>query len=121
MTSLPVKRFEFVTIYCKDLKASKNFYVDALGFRVIREQDNDFFQIDVAGVPVCVDLDAAHAHRNNLAVEVADLEQTAAALQAKGIAPSRHTNQKSHEDWLEIEDPDGNQIIFLVHTPVAVP
>jgi catechol 2,3-dioxygenase-like lactoylglutathione lyase family enzyme len=118
MTSLSVKRFEFVTIYCKDLKASRNFYVDVLGFPVIREAENDFFQIDVAGVPVCIDLDRAHAHRNNFAVEVADLEQTAATLRAKGFAPSRGTNQASHEDWLEIEDPDGNHVIFLVHSRV---
>jgi catechol 2,3-dioxygenase-like lactoylglutathione lyase family enzyme len=121
MPLVPVKRFEFVTIYCRDLKASRKFYVDVLGFPVIREKESDFFQIDVAGVPVCVDLDPVHAHRNNIAVEVADLEQTAAALRTKGFAPPRHTNQTSHEDWLEIEDPDGNAVIFLVHSPVAVP
>jgi catechol 2,3-dioxygenase-like lactoylglutathione lyase family enzyme len=118
MTSIPVQRFEFVTIYCKDLKASKRFYVDLLGFEITREVEGDFFQINVAGVPICVDLDAAHAHRNNIAVEVADLDQTIAALREKGFEPSRGASERSGEQWTEIQDPDGNDVIFLVHTPV---
>jgi catechol 2,3-dioxygenase-like lactoylglutathione lyase family enzyme len=118
MAPLGLKGFEFVTIYCKDLQASKRFYVDLLGFRIIREVDNDFFQIDIAGVPVCIDLDPKHAHRNNIAVEVEDLDQAVAALREKGLEPSRGAGQASHEQWVEIEDPDGNHVIFLVHTPV---
>jgi catechol 2,3-dioxygenase-like lactoylglutathione lyase family enzyme len=119
MALLALRGFEFVTIYCKNLQASKRFYLDLLGFRIIREVDNDFFQIDVAGVPVCIDLDPKHAHRNNIAVEVEDLDQTIAALREKGLEPSRGASQASHEQWAEIEDPDGNHVIFLVHTPVV--
>ncbi len=54
MSALAIRRFDFVTIYSRDLEASKKFYVGLLEFQVLREVRNEFFQIDVAGVPICV-------------------------------------------------------------------
>jgi catechol 2,3-dioxygenase-like lactoylglutathione lyase family enzyme len=110
---LPVTRCEFVTIYAKDLAASRHFYVDVLGFDVIREKSGDFFQIDLAGTPLCVDHDTRGGHRNNIGLQVSDLEATAALLKRRGLEPRAGVNETSRESWLEIADPDGNGVIFL--------
>jgi catechol 2,3-dioxygenase-like lactoylglutathione lyase family enzyme len=116
MRSLGIRQFDFVTIYTRNLAASREFYVDRLEFPIIREAPNDFFQIDVAGVPICVDLDAAQLHKNNLAVVVSDLAATEAALRERNLAV--HSRHNADERWLEVKDPDGNEVIFLVRQPV---
>lgn len=105
---------DFFTIYTKNLASSREFYVERLDFPIIREVPNEFFQIDVAGVPICVDLDTAHSHQNNLGVIVSDLAATETALRERNLSVHSGHNADSQEHWLGVKDPDGNEIIFLV-------
>jgi catechol 2,3-dioxygenase-like lactoylglutathione lyase family enzyme len=114
MSSLGIRRLDFVTIYSKDLGASRKFYVDLLEFPVLREVPNEFFQINVAGVPICVDLNQSEAHQNNIGLEVDDLAATQDALRRKGLNVRSGSNPKSKEEWIGVHDPDGNEIIFLL-------
>ena len=106
---------DFVTIYTADLQVSKRFYVDLLEFPLIREMPNEFFQIGIAGVPICVDLQQNSGQNNNIGLEVDDLASTTAALQDKGLQLQRGSNPASKEEWLGVRDPDGNELIFLTH------
>lgn len=114
MDSLEIKRMDFVTIYSRNLAASKAFYVDVLGFPLIREAPNEFFQINMAGVPICIDLNQRERQQNNIGLEVEDLAATTAALRNKGLTVHSGSNPRSKEEWVEVKDPDGNEIIFLI-------
>ncbi len=121
MSSLGIRQLDFVTIYSRNLTASREFYVDRLEFPLIREVPNEFFQISVAGVPICVDLDTAQTHQNNIGVLVDDIGATEAVLRKKGFAVHSGSNPASNENWVEVQDPDGNQVIFLVRKPTGKP
>lgn len=114
MSWLPIRRLDFVTIYSRDLEASKKFYTELLGFPILREAPNEFFQIDVAGVPICIDLDRNGAHQNNIGLQVEDLAATTSALRQKGLQVHSGSNDASQEKWVAVQDPDGNEVIFLV-------
>ncbi len=114
MRSLAIRRVDFVTIYSKSLAASKKFYVEDLGFPLTREVAGEFFQINVAGVPICVDLRESVRQANNIGLEVDDLAATAAALRSKGLTLHSGSNPASKEEWVGVKDPDGNEVIFLI-------
>ena len=114
MLNLGIERLDFVTIYTKDLTASREFYVGQLGFPILREVHGQFFQINVAGVPICVDVDTAQPHQNNLGIVVSDLNATETALRERNLTVHSGYNHDSHERWLGVMDPDGNEVIFLV-------
>ena len=117
MSFLPIRRVDFVTIYTKNLTASRKFYVDTLGFPLMRQVASEFFQFDLAGVPICVDLDQHGTHQNNIGLEVDDLAATVAALRQKGLAVHSGANHAFNEEWVGVRDPDGNEVIFLVKKP----
>lgn len=117
MRSLGILQLDFLTIYTKNLASSREFYVDRLEFPVMREVSNEFFQINVAGVPICVDLDTAQSHQNNFGVVVRDLGATEAALRERNLTVHSRHSADSKEHWLGIKDPDGNEVIFLVRQP----
>jgi len=117
MRSLGIHKLDFVTIYTKNLAASREFYAKRLEFPIIRERQNEFFQIEVAGVPICVDLDTTQPHQNNLGVVVSDLAATEAALRERNLTVTSGHTADSEERWLAVKDPDGNEIIFLVREP----
>lgn len=108
---------DFVTIYTTNLAASREFYVERLEFPLIREVLNQFFQIKVAGVPICVDLDATRLHQNTFGVVVSDLAVTEAALRERKLTVHSGRNAESQERWLSVKDPDDNEVIFLVRPP----
>lgn len=83
MGSLEIRRVGFLTIYSSNLAASRKFYVDLLEFPLTREVSNEFFQIDIAGVPICVDLNEGEPRQNNIGLEVDDLGATVAVLRNK--------------------------------------
>lgn len=115
MTLIPILRTQFVTIHTRNLEASRRFYVDLLKFPVLDEKGGDFVQIDVAGVPICVDLDKAPnplIGKNQIGVQVADLPATVGLLRQKGLEVT--TGQSgSGETWASVTDPDGHELIFI--------
>ncbi len=115
MPGVPVERFQFFTIWTKNLAASLKFYVEVLGFPVLREQAGNFFQVEIARVPICIDLhpEGGAAQPNQIGVEVSSLDRTIVALQEKGIAVHQGIRPGSEERWAAIKDPDGHELIFL--------
>ena len=114
MRSLGIRQLDFVTIHSTNLASSREFYLERLGFPLIREVAGEFFQMEVAGVPICVDLDKSGTHQNNFGLVVEDLAATEAALRERGLPVHSASNQDSKEHWLSVKDPDGNEVIFLI-------
>ncbi len=115
--SLGIRQLDFVTIYTKNLAASCEFYLGRLEFSLIREVPGEFFQMEVGGVPICVDLDTARTCQNNFGLVVEDLAATETALRERGLSVRSGSNPDSKEHWLSVEDPDGNEVIFLIRRP----
>jgi catechol 2,3-dioxygenase-like lactoylglutathione lyase family enzyme len=113
MPAVPIRGFAFVTIYTRDLVAAKAFYVERLGFPILRDAEQAFVQIDVAGVPVCIDASTDPIRPNTIAVEVEDLTKTETVLTKLGLKPHSGSNAAAREEWLELQDPDGNLLVFL--------
>lgn len=117
MEDLSIRRLEFVTIYTRDLEQARRFWVTVLGCKVLRESPKEFVQIEIAGVPICIDLldPGASGQSNNIGVLVDDLEKTTSALRGKGLEVSSGFNPTSLERWAAVKDSDGNELIFLTH------
>ena len=119
MPGVAIERFQFFTIRTSDLQTAYRFYVELLGFPVIREEPGNFFQVSIAGVPVCVDLhpDQRGWQPNQIGVGVSDLAATVKFLQGKGCQVSEvGPPANSGERWAAIKDPDGHEIIFLARS-----
>jgi catechol 2,3-dioxygenase-like lactoylglutathione lyase family enzyme len=115
MSGLPIRRLQFFTIRTKNLETARQFYVDRLGFPVMSEQAGEYFQVAIAGVPVCVDVskDNQPAQPNQIGIEVTDLATTTATLRQKGFVVSEGSPVASTERWAAIHDPDGHELIFI--------
>lgn len=115
MSSLPIRRLQFFTIRARNLEAARHFYVDQLGFPVMSEKAGEYFQVAIAGVPVCVDLshDGAPAQTNQIGIEVTDLDTAVAMLQKKGFAISEGSRPGSTERWAAVHDTEGHELIFM--------
>jgi catechol 2,3-dioxygenase-like lactoylglutathione lyase family enzyme len=112
---LPIRRLQFFTIRTRNLAAARQFYVDLLGFPVMNEKAGEYFQVEIAGVPLCVDLDTTGSlHQSNqMGIEVTDLGATREILRQKGLVVTEGSRPESREGWVSIEDPDGHQLIFI--------
>ena len=110
---LPIRRVEFFTLRTANLERARRFYVESLQLPVLDEKKGDYFRISVAGVPVCVDFDAAFEGRqsNQIGVAVSHLGVTREALRGRGIRFTEGRRDK--EAWLSVKDPDGHEIIFM--------
>src|SRR5437016_9325084 len=91
MSSLPIRRLQFFTIHTKNLETARQFYVDRLGFPIMSEQAGEYFQVAIAGVPVCVDLSKNNepAQPNQIGIEVTDVDTITATLRNQGPCRER--------------------------------
>jgi|ERR671923_40920 catechol 2,3-dioxygenase-like lactoylglutathione lyase family enzyme len=115
MSSLPIRRLQFFTIRTKSLETARRFYVDDLGFPIMNEKAGEYFQVAIAGVPLCVDLstDNVPAQANQIGIEVTDLDTTIAMLRKKGFVVREGERAEGAERWAAINDPDGHELIFI--------
>ncbi len=110
---LPIRRLDFFTIRTANLQRARRFYVETLQFPVLDENKGEYFRIAIAGVPVCVDFDAAFTGQqtNQIGVTVSHLGMTREGLRAREIRFSE--GQRADETWLAVKDPDGHEILFI--------
>ena len=110
---LPIRRLDFFTIRTANLERARRFYVDTLQFPVRDEKKGEYFRMEIAGVPVCVDYDAGFAGQqaNQIGVTVSHLGVTREGLRARRINFTE--GKRAEETWLAIKDPDGHEIIFI--------
>ena len=118
MSSLPIRRLQFFTIRTKNLETARRFYVDDLGFPIMNEKAGEYFQVAIAGVPLCVDLSTGNAptQANQIGIEVTDLDTTIAMLRKKGFVVREGARVEGAERWVAINDPDGHELIFIARS-----
>jgi glyoxylase I family protein len=95
-----MKRIHHTAVICSDYKTSKHFYVDVLGFSVIKEtyrQERDSYKLDLrVGAEDQIELfsfpnpprrvsNPEACGLRHLAFEVDDIEQKFAELKSKGL------------------------------------
>jgi uncharacterized glyoxalase superfamily protein PhnB len=110
---LPIRGLDFFTIRTANLERARRFYVDTLQFPVRDEKKGEYFRMEIAGVPVCVDYDAGFAGQpgNQIGVTVSHLGITREGLRNREIKFTE--GQRGEETWVAIKDPDGHEIIFI--------
>jgi catechol 2,3-dioxygenase-like lactoylglutathione lyase family enzyme len=115
--NLHVESVEFVTLWSKNVEASRAFYIDRLGLPSLRERAGEFFQFEIAGVPVCVDYhpERSGTETNQIGLRVRNLEATVALVEQRGFEVRRGEQQETAERWASIKDPDGHELIFISH------
>lgn len=112
-----------IAIICSDYEKSKRFYVDVLGFKIVKEtyrKTRESYKLDLAlngeyiielfsfpNPPNRVSEPEAQGLRH-LAFEVDDVERTSAVLRDQGVAvePLR-TDEQNGKKFTFFQDPDG--------------
>ena len=110
---LPLSRLDFFTIRTANLERARRFYVDTLRFPVLDEKQGEYFRVTIAGVPLCVDLEAGARGQqpNQIGVTVSHMGFTREGLRARGLQFTE--GRRADQSWVTVRDPDGNEIIFL--------
>lgn len=126
---MAIKAVHHVALIASDYEKSREFYVDKLGFQIVREnfrEDRQDYKLDLALEGVELEIFAPakrdssyslHPKRpsfpeayglRHLAFKVTDIEETAAELRAKGISlePIR-VDEFSGGKFTFFQDPDG--------------
>lgn len=110
---LPIRKLDFFTFHTANLERARRFYVDMLQFPVLDEKKGEYFRMEVAGVPVCLDYDAGFSGQqpNQVGIAVSHLGLTREGLRGRGIKFTE--GERAEQTWVTIKDPDGHEIIFI--------
>jgi glyoxylase I family protein len=117
-----ISRIHHVAIICSDYEKSKDFYVNILGFKIIKEtyrRDRDSYKLDLAvsdfgqielfsfnGSPERLSYPEAKGLRH-LAFEVDEIEAAAQELKSKGIkVESIRIDEVTGKKFTFFSDPD---------------
>lgn len=104
-----------VSIVTRHLGKSRAFWVDRLGFAVVKEEPDRFVMINAGTFRLCIDrADEAHPAKGggaSLIFRVRNVGKTAKELDARGVGYELFTGERIG-DYLETADPDGYRIVF---------
>lgn len=103
-----------VALNVRNLSDALAFYEGALGFTLLPRPDFGFdgawLQVGASQVHL-IEVDDAHPDaRQHFALQVADLEETVAALEAKGLTVRRAPHIDGAGRQVFLRDPSGNRI-----------
>ena len=104
-----------VTFVTRNLARARAFYVDRLGFAVVKEEPDRFVMVNVGTFRLCIDrADEAHPAKGGgatLILRVKNLAKTAKELDARGVGYESFTGPRVG-DYVETSDPDGYRLVF---------
>ena len=104
-----------VTFTTRNLARARAFYVDRLGFAVVKEETDRFVMVNVGTFRLCIDrADDAHPAKgggSTLIFRVRNVAKTAKELDQKDVAYEEFTGARTG-DYLELSDPDGYRLVF---------
>lgn len=130
MSAPPMKGLWHAALHVRDLSAMRSFYVDLLGYSVewqpdpdnlylSRGRDNLALHASTEG-PAPGEPRGALDHLGFVLAEAAHVDQWAEHLGAAGFPPL--AAPRSHRDGARsfyVLDPEGNQLQFIHHPPIA--
>lgn len=104
-----------VSIVTRHLARSRAFWVDRLGFAVVKEEAERSVTVNVGTFRLCIErADEARPAKGggaSLVFRVRNVGKTAKELDARGVGYELFTNPRTG-DWLETSDPDGYRVVF---------
>ncbi|MBB6100124.1 putative enzyme related to lactoylglutathione lyase [Deinobacterium chartae] len=106
---------DFVTLHTPDLRATRRYYTEVLGFEVSEERPggNAFVQASGAGLAIRKDPDAARGHSNvTVSFIVPDAEAYHAQLVQRGAQVLVPPHDGPFGRMLIIVTPDGHRLSF---------
>jgi lactoylglutathione lyase len=115
----PVTHLAYLSLYVNDLSASRQFYGDYLGLRLVKdEQWGVILALGDASL-VLHPRDAGDVQHVELTFDVEDADTTMAALRERGV---RVLDEVADREWGDrdgaVADPDGNTV-YLRSQPTA--
>jgi catechol 2,3-dioxygenase-like lactoylglutathione lyase family enzyme len=104
-----------VSFTTRNLAKARAFYVDQLGFAVMKEEPDRFVMVNAGTIRLCIDrADAAHPAKGggaSLVFRVRNVAKTAKELDERGVGYESFTGARVG-DYLETSDPDGYRLVF---------
>jgi len=102
-----------VAVSVRSLDEARRFYVERLGFRVVKEEPGASVMVNLGTIRLCLDVSHAARRRGGtkLIFQTRNVAKTAAELDARGVAYEEHTGARVG-NYVEVGDPDGNVIVF---------
>ena len=123
---MTVSRVQVISIPVSDQDRARDFYVDALGFRVLSDTaigpDMRWLMLGLDGSPTTLTLvtwfpSMPAGSLRGLVLETDDLEGDEARLRGLGIVSSNGIEDAPWGRYIQIADPDGNGLILQATTP----
>ena len=112
--SIQVKEIAFVLYPIKDLAASRKFYEELLGLKIGMQLEfapgQWWIEYDIAGQALAMSNAIPTSPQSALALEVADLDGTLAAVKAAGVTIVQDVFEFPPCRMCQIKDPNGNEI-----------
>lgn len=102
-----------VSFAVRSVAKARRFYVDRLGFRLMREEPRRFAMVNLGTVRLRLDVESDTRPRGGARIyfKTDNLTRTARELDQRGVAYEQDTTPGAG-DYLEVGDPDGNVIVF---------
>ena len=104
-----------VTFVTRNLAKARAFYVDRLGFAIVKEEPGVFVMVNAGTFRLSIErADDAHPAKGGGATihfRVRNVAKTAKELDERGVGYESFTNPRSG-DYLETSDPDGYRLVF---------
>lgn len=102
-----------VALRVRSVARARRFYVERLGFRLIREDPSRFAMVNLGSVRLRLDAEPEASSRSaaTLIFQSRNLARTAQELDERAVAYEQHTGARAG-DYLEVGDPDGNRVVF---------
>lgn len=122
---MAVEKILMFTMAVTDMAKAKEFYTDALGFKVTKDYgqgDRHWVSLDAPGGGTSLTLSTMHGNMKpgtlNMYLSTPDIEAAYKELKAKGVEPTSEIKNdlygpKSGVKWFSIKDPDGNQWLIV--------
>lgn len=102
-----------VSFPVRSVARARRFYVERLGFRLLKEETGRFSMVNLGSVRLCLDVIRESRPRGGatLIFQTRQLARTAKELDERKVAYEENTGPRVG-DYLEVFDPDGNRIVF---------
>lgn len=122
---MPISHVQLFSVPVSDQERAKAFYVDMLGFELLRESPmgpmGTWVQLGLPGGDTSITLttwfDTMPAGSlRGMVLEVEDLDAMVAELEAKGLEFDHTVNQMPWGRYVSVQDPDGNGIALQTTT-----
>ena len=112
--SIQVKEIAFVFYPIKDLAASRKFYEELLGLKIGMQLEfapgRWWIEYDIGGQALAMSNAIPTNPQSALALEVASLDATLAAVKAAGVTILQDVSEFPVCRMFQIKDPNGNDI-----------